>query len=579
MTVVLGVDFGTSNTAAALHWPDGRTRVVLFDGSPLLPSVVCADPDGTGKLFVGRDAVQAATFHPAGAEFHPKQRVDDVSVLLSDVEYPVVDLFAAVLRRVVAEAATVAGGAPGRMVVTYPAGWGEQRRAVLRAAAAQVVPQCDLAMEPVAAAAHFAAVAGLAVGSSALVYDLGGGTFDASVVRRTADGYALLATEGISGVGGLDLDAAIVAHLGDVFGGRAPELWQRLASPASDVDRRARRQLWDAVRAAKETLSRHTSTRIALPLFDEDAPLGREQLDALARPLLDRTIEASRAALDTAAVPAGALNRIYLVGGASRYPLVVTLLHQAFGVTPTVVEQPELAVAEGAVLPLAELVRPDAPPVASAPTGGRRWSRRVTVLAAGIATVGVATAAAFAFAPDRKSGGGAPASLTSSPSPTTTPSPSPTGNELVDPCLIGSWQLTAWDETDVDFWGVDVDLHLQGKGWITHYSAEGSVWHDLRKGVTTRGRSGSTTYDNSYSGVMRWRFSGKNGVGLYSKGTAKGSWVIRVNGEKRYDEPMTVGSSSGSQSYVCSATQLTVNEDKTSKEFVKISGSPAPYPK
>src|ERR1700754_503885 len=99
--VVLGVDFGTSNTAASLVFDDGRTRTVLFDGSPVLPSAVCVDGS---TLLVGRDAIQAASFHPAGAEFHPKQRIDDGSVLLSGVDYPVTDLIAAVLRRGVEEA-------------------------------------------------------------------------------------------------------------------------------------------------------------------------------------------------------------------------------------------------------------------------------------------------------------------------------------------------------------------------------------------------------------------------------------------------------------------------------------------
>ncbi len=116
--VVLGVDFGTSNTAASLVLPDGRTRTVLFDGSPLLPSAVCVEGS---TLLVGRDAVQAATFHPAGAEFLPKARIDDGTVLLSGVDYPVTDLIAAVLRRVVEEATRSAGMAPTRIC---PAAWG-----------------------------------------------------------------------------------------------------------------------------------------------------------------------------------------------------------------------------------------------------------------------------------------------------------------------------------------------------------------------------------------------------------------------------------------------------------------------
>ncbi|GIF72151.1 hypothetical protein Asi02nite_16690 [Asanoa siamensis] len=244
--VVLGVDFGTSNTAATLRWPDGRGQAVLFDGSPLLPSAICVEGDA---ILVGRDAVQAARANPAGAEFHPKSRIDDGTVLLAGVEHPVVDLIGAVLRRVVQEATRTAGAAPVRLVLTHPAAWGAHRRETLLAAAGRTgVAQVDLVMEPVAAAgAH-----DLPDGADALIYDLGAGTFDASVVRRTGDGFAVLSTEGLIGTGGLDIDAAIVAHLTAVYGGR--DGWQRLVEPASDADRRLSRQLWDDVRLAKEAL-------------------------------------------------------------------------------------------------------------------------------------------------------------------------------------------------------------------------------------------------------------------------------------------------------------------------------------
>src|SRR3954462_7014120 len=91
----LGVDFGTSNTVAVAQWPDGRSRPLLVDGSPLLPSAVYAEPDG--RLIVGGDAVHSARFDPARFEPNPKRRIDDGDVLLGEQELPVVDLIAAVL--------------------------------------------------------------------------------------------------------------------------------------------------------------------------------------------------------------------------------------------------------------------------------------------------------------------------------------------------------------------------------------------------------------------------------------------------------------------------------------------------
>jgi hypothetical protein len=96
-------------------------------------------------------------------------------------------------------------------------------------------------------------------------------------------------------------------------------------------------------------LSRTATTLVPIPLLDEDAPLGREQFELLARPILERTVAATRAALRSASVPESAVAGLYLVGGSSRIPLVATLLHRGLRIAPTVIEQPELVVAEGSL--------------------------------------------------------------------------------------------------------------------------------------------------------------------------------------------------------------------------------------
>jgi hypothetical protein len=348
--VRLAIDFGTSNTVAVLAGGDGRIRPLVFDGSELLPSgVLVAD----GQVLVGRDAEHAARADPAGYEPHPKRCVDDDVVLLGGVELPVGELFTAILRRVGDEARRVAGGPPASVVLTCPAGWGRRRRALLeRAASAAGLQRVTLVPEPVAAAWFFVDVAGASVpvGGSVLIYDFGAGTFDASVIRRTAAGFEVLAEEGLRDTGGLDVDAAIVAHLGTRYVSRDPDLWARLSAPREPQDLRASRLLWQDVRAGKEMLSRTSSTLIHVPLFDDTGtPLGRDQFELLVRPVLDRTVAASRAALREAEVAAGDLAGLFLVGGASRIPLAATLLHRAFGLAPTVIERPELVVAEGAL--------------------------------------------------------------------------------------------------------------------------------------------------------------------------------------------------------------------------------------
>ncbi|UWZ40026.1 Hsp70 family protein [Dactylosporangium roseum] len=346
----LGVDFGTSNTVAMLAWPDGNVRPLLFDGSPTLPSAVYADPHA--GLLVGRDAAHAARVSPERFEPNPKRRVDEPTVLLGDHEIPTVDVIAAVLARVVGEARRVSGGPLGRVTLTCPAAWAQTRRGVLLAAAERAgLGAVALLPEPVAAAQVFRAISAASAGpgSTFVVYDLGAGTFDASVVRHGAGTFEVLATEGLSTSGGLDIDAAVVAHLGAIHAARDPAAWSRLLHPIGSADRRANRLLWDDVRAAKEMLSRTSTTMIHIPAFDVDVPLGRDQFEQLARPILAATVTATRAAIASAGLSPAGIAGVFLVGGGSRIPLVATLLHQALGVAPTAVEQPELVVAQGAV--------------------------------------------------------------------------------------------------------------------------------------------------------------------------------------------------------------------------------------
>ncbi|MEJ3742323.1 Hsp70 family protein [Actinomycetes bacterium KLBMP 9797] len=363
----MGIDFGTSNTVAMLGWPDGRARSVLFDGAPILPSAVFADRPG--ELLVGRDAVNAALSYPERFEPYPKRRIDDGVLLLGDAAIPVTEAIAAVLRRVVTETQRVAGRWPSDVVMTYPASWGARRRASLLDGAARAgIHHPQLVPEPLAAAFHFAKLLGdhLPLDGHLLVYDFGAGTFDASVVRRTAGGFAVVASEGLVDQGGLDIDAAVVAHLGAVYGGRYPEAWQRLQQPGSPADRRHNRQLWDGVRTAKEALSRTSSALVHLPLLEQDAPITREQLDELARPIVDRTVAAARSALLDAGVDLRQLAGVVLVGGASRMPIAATQLHRVLGIAATVLEQPELVVAEGSLMAAAPAFGGADPPVPAA---------------------------------------------------------------------------------------------------------------------------------------------------------------------------------------------------------------------
>lgn len=340
----LAIDFGTSNTAAVLRRSDGRVEPLLFDGSPLLPSAVCAQTDGT--LLTGRAAMHSARFAPERFEPNPKLRVDDATLLLGHTEVAVAEVFAAVIGRVVVEARRVANAPILQVALTHPASWGPHRRGVLGEAAHRAgLGDVQFVAEPVAAASYLRGSTPADTAAPIVIYDLGGGTFDVTIVA----GDQVLAAEGLSDTGGLDVDAAIVAYLDAVYRPQNPTAWARLREPSTPADRRAWRQFTDDVRTAKEVLSSSAQAYLHIPLADIDAPLGREQLDSIAQPLVARTLSATKAAINSAGLTLPPAGPVFLAGGASRMPLVTTMLHRHLKTAPTICEQPELAVAHGAL--------------------------------------------------------------------------------------------------------------------------------------------------------------------------------------------------------------------------------------
>jgi hypothetical protein len=346
----LGIDFGTSSTVAMLRWPDGRVKSLLFEGSPLLPSAVFAPAHG--PLIVGSDALHHGRFEPSQLEPNPKRLIDDEGLLLGDREVSVVELFTAVLKHVAAEAARVTGGALPTTALACPAGWGSVRRgALIDAAEAAGLGEITLVPEPVAAADYFTRVLNrdVPLGQALVVYDLGAGTFDTSAVRRVASGFEVAAVDGLTDIGGLDLDAAIVTWLRNGPAAGHDEQWNRLENPSTSDDRRERRMLWDDVRVAKEMLSRAPAVLVRLPSLNLEIQFTRDEFEATAQPLLGRTVRTTGALIRYAKLGHHDLAGLLLVGGASRVPLVATLLHRTLDVAPVATEQPELIVAEGAL--------------------------------------------------------------------------------------------------------------------------------------------------------------------------------------------------------------------------------------
>lgn len=347
---VLSVDLGTSNTVAVLSAHERAPWVVDVDGSSTMPSAVFALPDG--GLVVGREAVRRARTDPARFEPNPKRRIDEGQLLLGDRVVAVSEALAAILARVLAEVSRQLGGErPDKVCLTHPARWGAARRAVLTAAAhAAGVPDPVLLPEPVAAAAHFASFPGrsLPAGQALAVYDLGAGTFDASVVANGPGGFTVLGAAGLDDVGGLDVDDALLACVERAVAAQDPETWQRLRHPGSMAERRATRLLWDDVRAAKETLSAHPQAEVVMPPPFGDALVTRDELEAAVHDRLARSVHLLGDTIASAGREPATLAGIYLVGGSSRMPLVAKLIAEKLGVVPVSLDMPETAVALGA---------------------------------------------------------------------------------------------------------------------------------------------------------------------------------------------------------------------------------------
>jgi YVTN family beta-propeller protein len=342
----LGVDLGTTFVAAAVSYPTQVEMFTLGDRSVVVPAVVYLRDDG--QLVTGEAANRRAVSNPDRVCREFKRRLGDPTpVMLGGTPHAVTDLLGTLLRDVLAKVTETEGGPPERVVLTHPANWGPFRRGLF-----EEVPNLaglfdvTLVTEPEAAAAHYAASRRLDDGQTLAVYDLGGGTFDATVLRKRPGGVEILGTpEGIERLGGVDFDEAILSHVNVAAGGALGELDMR--DPQTTIALARLRQ--DCV-LAKEALSVDTET--VLPVFlpgrHFDVKLTREEFEKMVRAPIESTIGALSRTLRSAQVAPEQLSAVLLVGGSSRIPLVARMVSEELG-RPTVVDtHPKYAVALGA---------------------------------------------------------------------------------------------------------------------------------------------------------------------------------------------------------------------------------------
>ncbi len=345
----LGIDLGTTFTAAAIARNGHAEMVTLGAKSAAVPSVVYLKSDGT--ILVGEAAVRRAATDPGrvGREF--KRRIGDTTpILLGGSPYAAESLMAKLLRWTVDAVIEREGGAPAKVVVCHPANWGPYKLDLLMQAVriAEVKVDHYLA-EPEAAAISWAAAERVPIGTTLAVYDLGGGTFDAAVLRKRASDFELLGDpEGIERLGGVDFDQALFTHVSDLIGGGV------IAGldPTDPTVLAALAHLRQEVVDAKEALSSDSDTTIAvfLPGVSTKVRVTRQELEAMARPPLADTVAALRRALRSAGVSPEELGAVVLIGGSSRMPLVADMITDALHRPVAVDAHPKHAVALGAAL-------------------------------------------------------------------------------------------------------------------------------------------------------------------------------------------------------------------------------------
>ncbi|MBI5442199.1 MAG: Hsp70 family protein [Deltaproteobacteria bacterium] len=345
MEPILGVDLGTTNSEVCAI-VGGQPRVLGAPGERILPSFVGLSPEG--KLLVGPEAKNQYVLYPERTVKSIKRKMGTGErVRLGDEEYTPQEISALILKKLKALAEAELGVAVGRAVITVPAYFSDaQRQATRDAGELAGLEVVRIINEPTAAALAY--TAGSTARENVLVYDLGGGTFDVSVVRIEEGVVEVLASHGNNHLGGDDFDAKILAWLEERF------QEERDFDPSADP--RVRARLLRAAEAAKIRLSEAPFARVQEEYLAEvdglpvhlDVELGRRDFEEMIRPYVDETLAAIHTALDGAGLLSGQIDRVLLVGGATRTPLIAETIRQTYGLDPHSEVDPDLCVALGA---------------------------------------------------------------------------------------------------------------------------------------------------------------------------------------------------------------------------------------
>ncbi len=347
--VIVGIDLGTTNSEVAIV-REGRVEVipVASAGVRILPSVVGLADDGS--LLVGEAARNQYALHPERSVRSIKRRMGEyTAVQMAGNDYSPQEISAMILRRLRDIAELHIGEPIGKAVITVPAYFSDaQRQATREAGEIAGLEVVRIINEPTAAALAYERDHSRA--RKALVYDLGGGTFDVSVVNLESDVVEVLASHGNNHLGGDDFDQKLISFAIDHL----------QAQHGVDIrpNAQAMARLQHAAEAAKITLSDEPYASLAEEyLLEKDGvpihlslEISRNHYEEMIEPYVAETIEAVHVALSGAGLTVADVDEILLVGGATRTPLVQRRLESDLGMQPRVEVDPDLCVAMGAAI-------------------------------------------------------------------------------------------------------------------------------------------------------------------------------------------------------------------------------------
>ncbi|RKX39750.1 MAG: molecular chaperone DnaK [Thermotoga sp.] len=347
---VVGIDLGTTNSVIAWMKPDGNVEVIPnAEGSRITPSVVAFTK--TGEILVGEPAKRQMILNPDRTIKSIKRKMgSDYKVRIDDKEYTPQEISSLILKKLKKDAESYLGGEIKRAVITCPAYFNDaQRQATKEAGIIAGLDVLRIINEPTAAA--------LAYGldkkpgeQKVLVYDLGGGTFDVSILEIGDGVIEVIATSGNNHLGGDDFDQRLIDWMAEEF--------KKQYGIDLREDKQALQRLRDAAEKAKIELSTRLETEVNLPFITatQSGPLHLEMritrslFESLTKDLVEMTRGPIERALSDAKLSPNDIDEIILVGGMTRVPMIQNFIKDIFGKEPNKGVNPDEAVAIGAAI-------------------------------------------------------------------------------------------------------------------------------------------------------------------------------------------------------------------------------------